>query len=125
MLPTTCHVYFGSVIGALPDGRKAYLPLPEGISPNKGADRQGPTAVVKSASKMDHLKTGGTLLNQKFTPQVLAEDRGLENLVHLVRGYFQLDGHHIQFNVINKETLRQAQKNPDQYKDLIVSYNFV
>ncbi len=120
MLPTTCHVYFGSVIGALPDGRKANLPLPEGISPNKGADRKGPTAVVKSASKMDHLKTGGTLLNQKFTPQVLEGERGLANLTHLVRGYFQLDGHHIQFNVIDKETLREAQRRPEEYRDLIV-----
>jgi formate C-acetyltransferase len=120
MLPTTCHVYFGSVIGALPDGRKAGLPLPEGISPNKGADRKGPTAVVKSASKMDHLKTGGTLLNQKFTPQVLAGETGLTNLVHLVRGYFQLDGHHIQFNVISRDTLREAQRKPEEYRDLIV-----
>ncbi len=120
MLPTTCHVYFGSVIGALPDGRKAGLPLPEGISPNKGADRKGPTAVVKSAAKMDHLKTGGTLLNQKFTPQVLAGEAGLTNLVHLVRGYFQLDGHHIQFNVINRDTLREAQQKPEEYRDLIV-----
>jgi len=120
MLPTTCHVYFGSVIGALPDGRKAGQPLPEGISPNKGADRKGPTAVIKSASKMDHLKTGGTLLNQKFTPQVLAGEQGLTNLTHLVRGYFQLDGHHIQFNVVDQATLRAAQEKPDQYQDLIV-----
>jgi pyruvate formate-lyase/glycerol dehydratase family glycyl radical enzyme len=120
MLPTTCHVYFGSVIGALPDGRKAGLPLPEGISPCKGADRQGPTAVVKSASKMDHLNTGGTLLNQKFTPQVLAGEQGLDNLAHLVRGYFQLDGHHIQFNVIDRKTLRAAQDHPEDYPNLIV-----
>lgn len=120
MLPTTCHVYFGSVIGALPDGRKAWLPLPEGISPNKGADRKGPTAVIKSASKMDHLKTGGTLLNQKFTPQVLDGERGLENLVHLVRAYFHLDGHHIQFNVVDRATLRAAQDQPEEYQDLIV-----
>ena len=120
MLPTTCHVYFGSVIGALPDGRRAGMPLPEGISPNKGADRKGPTAVVKSAAKMDHLKTGGTLLNQKFTPQVLEGRQGVENLAHLVRGYFQLDGHHIQFNVVGRETLRKAQQHPEQYNDLIV-----
>lgn len=120
MLPTTCHVYFGSVIGALPDGRKAWQPLPEGISPNKGADRKGPTAVIKSASKMDHLKTGGTLLNQKFTPQVLEGEQGLTNLVHLVRAYFQLDGHHIQFNVIDRATLRAAQEKPEEYQDLIV-----
>ena len=69
MLPTTCHVYFGSVTGAMPDGRQAGLPLSEGISPVQGADRHGPTAVIKSAAKMDHVKTGGTLLNLKFTPR--------------------------------------------------------
>jgi len=120
MLPTTCHVYFGSVTGATPDGRKAYEPQSEGISPVQGSDRLGPTAVIKSASKMDHLRTGGTLLNQKFTPALLEDDRGIENLMHLVRTYFKLDGHHIQFNVINSNTLRSAQKNPEQYKDLIV-----
>lgn len=120
MLPTTCHVYFGSVIGATPNGRKAYVPLSEGISPEKGADLKGPTAVIKSASKMDHLKTGGTLLNQKFTPSVVEGEKGLNNMADLVRTYFKLDGHHIQFNVVNKEVLIEAQKSPDEYKDLIV-----
>lgn len=120
MLPTTCHVYFGSVMGASPNGRKAYKPLSEGISPEKGADRKGPTAVIKSASKMDHIKTGGTLLNQKFTPSVVSGDQGLENMVSLVRTYFNLDGHHIQFNVIDRKTLLEAQKHPEEYKDLIV-----
>jgi len=120
MLPTTCHVYFGSVIGATPNGRKAYVPLSEGISPEKGADLKGPTAVIKSASKMDHLKTGGTLLNQKFTPSVVEGEKGLNNMADLVRSYFKLDGHHIQFNVVNKEVLIEAQKSPDEYKDLIV-----
>lgn len=120
MLPTTCHVYFGSVMGASPNGRKAYKPLSEGISPEKGADRKGPTAVIKSASKMDHIKTGGTLLNQKFTPSVVSGDQGLENMVSLVRTYFNLDGHHIQFNVIDRKTLLEAQKHPKEYKDLIV-----
>lgn len=120
MLPTTCHVYFGSVIGATPDGRLAGTPLSEGISPVQGADRFGPTAVIKSASKMDHLRTGGTLLNQKFTPKLLEGQEGIDNLAHLVRAYFKLDGHHIQFNVVNVETLKLAQKNPDEYRDLIV-----
>ena len=120
MLPTTCHVYFGSVIEATPNGRKAHLPVSEGISPEKGADRNGPTAVVKSASKMDHLRTGGTLLNQKFTPSVLSGEEGLNNLSSLVRSYFTMDGHHIQFNVIDRETLIAAQKNPEDYRDLIV-----
>lgn len=120
MLPTTCHVYFGSVIGAIPDGRKAGLPLSEGISPVQGADRNGPTAVLKSAAKMDHLKTGGTLLNQKFTPVLLEGESGLNNLLHLIRGYFRLDGHHIQFNVVSADTLRSAQQEPENYRNLIV-----
>ncbi|MGD8491713.1 MAG: glycine radical domain-containing protein, partial [Anaerolineae bacterium] len=120
MLPTTCHVYFGSVIGATPDGRRAGAPLSEGISPVQGADRRGPTAVIRSAAKMDHVRTGGTLLNQKFTPQLLQDESDLDNLVHLVRTYFKLDGHHIQFNVVDAETLRAAQRDPEQYRDLIV-----
>jgi pyruvate formate-lyase/glycerol dehydratase family glycyl radical enzyme len=120
LLPTTCHVYFGSVMGASPDGRKAGKPLSEGISPVQGADRCGPTAVINSVAKMDHVRTGGTLLNQKFTPQLLEADEGLNRLVHLVRAFFKLDGHHIQFNVVDAATLRAAQKNPQEYRDLIV-----
>lgn len=120
MLPTTCHVYFGKVMGASADGRKSALPTSEGISPSKNADRNGPTAVIKSASKMDHVKTGGTLLNQKFTPGVVAGEDGLNNIVKLVRSYFKMGGHHIQFNVVDRATLMRAQENPDEYKDLIV-----
>jgi len=120
LLPTTCHIYFGSVTGATPDGRLATTPLSEGISPVQGMDRHGPTAAVRSAAKMDHVRTGGTLLNQKFTPQVLAGEEGLDRLVQLVRGYFNLDGHHIQFNVVDAATLRAAQRNPEQYRNLIV-----
>lgn len=120
MLPTTCHVYFGDVMMASANGRLAHKPVSEGISPEKGADTNGPTAVVKSCAKMDHLQTGGTLLNQKFTPSVVAGEDGLEQMANLVRTYFNMDGHHIQFNVIDKETLIQAQKHPDDYKDLIV-----
>ena len=120
MLPTTSHVYFGSVVGATPDGRKAGKPLSEGISPVQGADRNGPTAVLKSASKMDHLKTGGTLLNQKFTPQIMADEKGIEAVKSLVRTYFKLNGHHIQFNVVKADTLREAQKHPEDFGDLIV-----
>jgi len=120
MLPTTCHVYFGSVTGAMPDGRKAGLPLSEGISPVQGADRRGPTAVIKSAAKMDHLKTGGTLLNMKFTPSLVGDENGLDKLAHLVRSYFKMDGHHVQFNVVRAETLREAQANPEAHRDLIV-----
>ncbi|GAI33156.1 unnamed protein product, partial [marine sediment metagenome] len=120
MLPTTCHIYFGSVVGATPDGRKAGEPLSEGISPVQGADRLGPTAVIKSAAKMDHIKTGGTLLNQKFTPKLLEGEEGMTALMHLIRAYFRLDGHHIQFNVVSADTLRAAQREPEKCRDLIV-----
>lgn len=120
LLPTTVHIYFGKVTGATPDGRKASEPLSEGVSPVQGADRHGPTAVVKSVAKMDHLRTGGTLLNQKFTPQLVADEEGIVKLAHLIRSYFKLDGHHIQFNIVTAETLREAQKHPERYRDLIV-----
>jgi pyruvate formate-lyase/glycerol dehydratase family glycyl radical enzyme len=120
LLPTTVHIYFGSVTGATPDGRQAGQPLSEGISPVQGADRMGPTAVIKSAAKMDHVRTGGTLLNQKFTPRLLEGEESLEKLVQLVRAYFRLGGHHIQFNVVDAATLRAAQANPDQHRNLIV-----
>lgn len=120
MLPTTSYVYFGSVTGATPDGRLAHKPLSEGISPFQGADRKGPSAVIKSAAKIDHLRTGGTLLNQKFTPSLLEDEKGLDSLVQLIRSYFRMDGHHIQFNVVTAKTLRKAQKHPEEYKDLIV-----
>jgi formate C-acetyltransferase len=119
-LSTTCHVYFGSVTGATPDGRRAWEPHSDGISPAQGADRKGPTAVIKSAARMDHARTGGTLLNQKFTPKVVEGQEGIDHLAHLVRSYFKLDGHHIQFNVVTAETLREAQAHPDKYRDLIV-----
>jgi formate C-acetyltransferase len=120
LLPTTVHVYFGSIIGATPDGRSSGDPLSEGISPVQGADRKGPTAVLKSAARIDHIRTGGTLLNQKFTPQVLADETGIAKLAQLIRAYFSMDGHHIQFNVVTAETLRNAQKSPERYRDLIV-----
>lgn len=120
MLPTTCHVYFGDVMMASANGRLAHKPVSEGISPEKGADVFGPTAVIKSASKMDHLSTGGTLLNQKFTPSVVAGEEGLKQMGNLVRSYFNMDGHHIQFNVIDRQTLLNAQAHPEDYKDLIV-----
>jgi len=120
MLPTTCHVYFGLVTGATPDGRLKGTPLSEGISPVQGADHDGPTAVLKSASKMDHLRTGGTLLNMKFTPQLLQDEDGLSGLMSLIRTYFRLDGHHIQFNVVDRETLIEARENPDKHRNLIV-----
>jgi len=120
LLPTTCHIYFGQVTGATPEGRRAGTPLSEGISPVQGSDRKGPTAVLRSAAKMDHLRTGGTLLNQKFTPQLLEGEQGIDSLAALVRTYFKLDGHHLQFNVISADTLRQAQTDPEAHRDLIV-----
>ncbi len=120
LLPTTVHVYFGSVTGATPDGRRAGEPLSEGVSPVQGADRRGPTAVLRSVAKMDHVRTGGTLLNQKLTPRLLEGEEGLDSLVHLVRSYFKLDGHHLQFNVVDAATLRAAQAHPEQHRDLIV-----
>ncbi|MBI9053702.1 MAG: glycyl radical protein [Bacteroidales bacterium] len=120
MLPTTSHVYFGSVMKATPDGRKAFEPLSEGISPFQGADKKGPTAVLKSAAKINHIKTGGTLLNQKFSPSFFKDDQSITKLGHLVRSYFRMDGHHIQFNVVSAKTLREAQKHPEKYSDLIV-----
>jgi formate C-acetyltransferase len=119
-LSTTCHVYFGSVTGAMPDGRRAWQPLSDGISPVQGADHNGPTAVVRSAARLDHGRTGGTLLNQKFVPALLEGDKGLDALAHLIRSYFRMDGHHIQFNVVTAATLRAAQAEPDKYRDLIV-----
>ena len=120
MLSTTCHIYFGKKLGASANGRLATLPISDGTSPSHGADRHGPTAVIKSLSKMDQIKSGGTLLNQRFLPDVLEGESGLENIVHLIRTYFKLNGHHIQFNVVDSGTLRQAQSAPDDYRDLLV-----
>ena len=120
LLPTTSHIYFGKVTGALPDGRKSGEPLSEGISPVQGADRFGPTAVLKSAAKIDHIRTGGTLLNQKFTPSFLDSAEGIDKITRLIRSYFKMGGHHIEFNVVTAETLRQAQQEPEKYRDLIV-----
>ena len=120
LLPTTVHIYFGRVTGALPDGRKAGDPVSDGISPVHGADRNGPTAVIKSTAKIDHSRTGGTLLNQKFLPSIFESDENIDKILQLVRSYFKLDGHHIQFNVVDEKTLRDAQAHPDKHMSLIV-----
>jgi formate C-acetyltransferase len=120
LLPTTVHVYFGSVVGATANGRRAGKPLSDGISPTQGADHHGPTAVVRSAAKIDHVRTGGTLLNQRFLPDVMQDEAGLRKVADLVRTYFRYDGHHIQFNVVDSATLRCAQERPEEYRDLIV-----
>ncbi len=120
MLSTTCHVYFGKMLGATPNGRFAHLPESDGTSPSHGADRNGPTAVIKSLAKMDQAKSGGTLLNQRFLPSVLATEKDLDKLSGLIRTYFRLGGHHIQFNVVDTDTLRKAQDAPDEYRNLLV-----
>lgn len=119
-IPTANHIPFGHVMEASLNGRLAHVPLPDGISPEKGADRLGPTAVIKSAAKLDHLKTGGTLLNQKFSPAVVAGQAGLQHVSALIRSYFAMDGHHIQFNVLDRETLIQAQQRPEEHENLII-----
>jgi trans-4-hydroxy-L-proline dehydratase len=120
MLSTTCHVYFGKMLGATPDGRLSGLPESDGTSPSQGADRKGPTAVIQSLAKMDQIKSGGTLLNMRFLPSVLKSEQDLEKLAHLIRTYFRMNGHHIQFNVVDTETLRRAQAAPDEHRDLLV-----
>ena len=120
MLSTTCHVYFGKMLGASANGRLAGQPISDGTSPSHGADRNGPTAVIKSLAKMDQVKSGGTLLNQRFLPGILQDEDGIEKLCHLIRTYFNLNGHHIQFNIVDSETLRKAQQIPDAYRDLLV-----
>ncbi len=120
MLSTTCHVYFGRILGASANGRIAGKPISDGTSPSHGADRNGPTAVINSLGKMDQVKSGGTLLNQRFLPSVLENEDDLGKLMHLIRSYFKLNGHHIQFNVIDTQTLRKAQATPDEYRDLLV-----
>ena len=120
MLSTTCHIYFGKIMGASPNGRLAFKSISDGTSPSHGRDINGPSSVIKSLTKIDHTKSGGTLLNQRFLPSLLKRDEDLEKLGHLIRSYFTLGGHHIQFNIVDTATLKAAQKNPEDYKDLLV-----
>ena len=120
MLSTTCHNYFGSVCGATPNGRLAHFAISDGTSPAHGSDSHGPTAVIKSLGKLDQTKSGGTLLNVRFVPNLLRRDQDLKKFASLVRTYFKFGGHHIQFNIVDTATLLDAQKHPDQYRDLLV-----
>lgn len=120
MLSTTCHVYFGKIMGATPNGRLAGRAISDGTSPSHGADTHGPSAVVKSLGKLDQVKSGGTLLNQRFLPSMLKRDEDIAKLSGLIRSYFSLGGHHIQFNIVDSETLQAAQKHPEEYRDLLV-----
>ncbi|WP_252254044.1 glycyl radical protein [Clostridium sp. ZBS12] len=121
LYPVSNNVYLGSLVGATPDGRSAFKPLADGVSPTRGADVNGPTAAANSVSKLEHFAApSGTLFNQKFNPNSLQGDNGLKNLGSLIRSYFDRKGMHIQFNVIDKKVLVEAQKHPEQYRDLIV-----
>jgi formate C-acetyltransferase len=120
MLSTTCHVYFGKVLGATPNGRLAGKSISDGTSPSHGADTHGPSAVIKSISKLDQVKSGGTLLNQRFLPSLLRKEEDMRKLGHLIRSYFSLGGHHIQFNIVDTATLHAAQASPEDYRDLMV-----
>jgi pyruvate-formate lyase len=120
MLSTTCHIYFGKVLGSTPNGRLAGKSISDGTSPSHGADINGPSAVIKSLSKIDHVKSGGTLLNQRFLPSLLKRDEDIRKLGQLIRTYFTLGGHHIQFNIVDTATLLAAKQCPEDYKDLLV-----
>jgi formate C-acetyltransferase len=120
MLSTTCHVYFGKVMGATPNGRLAHKSISDGTSPTHGADQRGPSAVIKSLSKLDQTKSGGTLLNLRFLPSLVKRDVDIRKLGSLIRSYFVMGGHHVQFNIVDTATLRAAQRNPQDYKDLLV-----
>ena len=120
MLSTTCHNYFGSVCGATPNGRFAHFAISDGTSPAHGSDSHGPTAVIKSLGKLDQTKSGGTLLNVRFVPQLLKRDEDQRKLASLIRTYFKFGGHRIQFNIVDTATLHDAQKHPEEYRDLLV-----
>lgn len=121
LYPVSNNVHLGDQVGATPDGRNASEPIADGVSPTRGLDTHGPTAAANSVAKLDHfIAASGTLFNQKFTPTSLAGDNGLRNLASLVRSYFEEKGMHVQFNVINKQILIDAQKHPEQYRDLVV-----
>jgi formate C-acetyltransferase len=120
MLSTTCHIYFGKMTGATPNGRLAGKSISDGTSPSHGADTHGPSAVMRSLTKLDHAMSGGTLLNQRFLPSLLKRDEDVARLAQLIRSYFTLGGHHIQFNVVDTATLKAAQDAPEDYRDLLV-----
>lgn len=120
MIPTSTHIPLGAQVGATPDGRKAFTPLSEGISPVQGTDKNGPTMCAISVAKIDVSKCAGTLFNMKFHPSALSGNDGLSKFASFIRAYFDLGGYHIQFNVVSSETLREAQIHPEEYKSLLV-----
>lgn len=121
LYPVSANVPLGAQTGATPDGRLAGMPVADGVSPSAGKDVNGPTATANSVSMLDHgIASNGTLFNQKFHPSALSGDRGLDNFVSLIRTYFDRKGSHMQFNVVSRETLLDAQKHPENYKHLVV-----
>ena len=121
LYPVSANVPLGAQTGATPDGRLAYTPVADGVSPTAGADKNGPTAAANSVSKLDHfIASNGTLYNMKFHPSALAGKQGLNSFVALIRSYFDQKGSHMQFNVVSRETLLDAQKHPENYKSLVV-----
>ena len=121
LYPVSANVPLGGQTGATPDGRLSHTPVADGVSPSAGKDVNGPTAAANSVSRLDHgIASNGTLFNQKFHPTALSGDRGLDNFIHLIRAFFDQKGSHVQFNVVDRETLLDAQKNPEQYKHLVV-----
>jgi pyruvate formate-lyase/glycerol dehydratase family glycyl radical enzyme len=121
LYPVSANVPMGQAVGALPSGRLAETPLADGVSPAPGADEKGPTAVLKSVAKLDHVAaTNGTLLNQKFSPDALSTPEQIHKFMDLIRVYFELGGWHVQYNVVSAKTLRKAQEQPDDFKNLLV-----
>jgi len=120
LLPTTSHIALGEVTGATPDGRKAGSWLSEGVSPVQGHDRKGPTAATRSVAKLDHARTNGTLLNIKINPQTVKTDRDLHKLAALIRGYFSQGGHHMQFNIVDRNILLEAMDHPERHRNLLI-----
>lgn len=121
LYPVSANVPLGAQTGATPDGRLAYTPVADGVSPCSGRDVHGPTAAANSVSRLDHaIASNGTLFNMKFHPSALKGQSGLESFVALVRGYFDQKGSHMQFNVVSRETLIDAQAHPENYKSLVV-----
>jgi len=120
MLSTTCHIYFGKVMGAMPNGRLAQKSISDGTSPSHGCDTHGPSAVIRSLAKLDQVKSGGTLLNLRFLPSLLKRDEDVAKLGSLIRSYFAQGGHHVQFNIVDTATLKAAREHPEEYKDLLV-----
>jgi formate C-acetyltransferase len=121
LYPVSANVPLGAQTGATPDGRLAGTPVADGVSPAAGRDTKGPTASCNSVARLDHfIASNGTLFNMKFHPSALKGKSGLESFVALVCGYFEQKGMHMQFNVVSRETLLEAQKNPEKYKSLVV-----